>query len=214
MPGAGGDFTALTASCATARFRITGATRPRGATFTRYPCHHRCIRRDDLLHIRADYKSHSYPADAFLSSFTTSPGAGECSRLNGASCTMRRSNELAGQWYDYKTLTTLTASVDRTCDTLPWQPCTESSLCCGAVDGWSCQLTSCPHILPSGECARTQPGSEADRTVAGSETRMCQPPHGGPDFDSRGPDERLFVSWGAKGIDDFNTEAKTRRAAM
>ena len=160
---------------------------------------------------RADYKSCTvYPADAFLSSFTTSPGAGECSRLNGASCTMRRSNELAGQWYDYKTLTTLTASVDRTCDTLPWQPCTESSHCCGAVDGWSCQLTSCPHILPSGECARTQPGSEADRTVAGSETRMCQPPHGGPDFDSRGPDERLFVSWGAKGIDDFNTEAKTR----
>lgn len=142
---------------------------------------------------RADYKTCTvYPADPFLSSFTSSPGASACSRLNGATCTMGRSTEPAGQWFEYKTNTTLRASVDRECDVLPWQPCTVDSQCCGAVDGWGCRLTSCPDILPTGDCARIQPGSEDGAPV----TRICQPPHGGPE---RTLDERVFVSWGAKG---------------
>ena len=148
----------------------------------------------------ADYKScNVYPAEPFTSSFTTSSGAAECSRLNGASCTMRRSSEFAGQWFEYKTATTLHASVDRTCDTLPWQPCTENSLCCGAVDGWACRLTSCSHILPNGEC--DHPQMQPLGATAQTETSMCQPPHGGP---LRGPDERLFASWGVKGTQSFN----------
>ena len=88
------------------------------------------------------------------------------------------------------------------CDTQPWQECTSpSSTCCGAVDGWACRLTSCPHILPAGDCAQTHPAATTP------EHKICQPPHGGP---YRGWDERLFASWGAKGVDDFNGSPQTR----
>ena len=157
---------------------------------------------------RADYKGCTvFPSEPFASSFTApSPGAGECARLNSASCTMRRSTELAGQWFEYKTATTLSASVDRTCDVLPWNQCSPDGAhqCCGAVDGWACRLTACPHILPSGDCARTQPGTSNDGAVpnGGVEaTYMCQPPTGGW---ARGLDERVFESWGARGVSEFN----------
>ena len=116
---------------------------------------------------------------------------------------MRRSTAQAGQWYEYKTATTLRATVDRDCDVLPWRPCVDGSRCCGAVDGWGCRLTSCPDILPSGECARTQPTEGGPATA---ETMMCQPPHGGP-LGTEGiqrRDERMYASWGARGTPDFN----------
>ena len=156
---------------------------------------------------RADYKSCTlYPGEPFVSSFTSSAGAGACSRLNGATCTMRRSNVPAGQWFEYKTVTTLVASVDRDCNTLPWQPCSgpagHGSRCCGAVDGWACRQTACRHILPRGDCARIEPREGGEGAEPGPETLMCQPPHGGPE---RGLDERVFVAWGARGTEAFNS---------
>ena len=91
---------------------------------------------------------------------------------------------------------------------LPWEACSLDGAndCCGAVDGWACRLTACPHILPSGDCARTQPGTSNDGAVPNGdadETFMCQPPTGG--WARTGlDDDRLFTSWGARGVGAFN----------
>jgi hypothetical protein len=136
---------------------------------------------------RLDYKGcQVYPSDAFVSSFSSSAAAGECARLNGATCTMRRSVEAAGQWMEYPVVTTLTGDVDRSCNTLPWKTCVDSSsICCGS--GWSCRLTNPDDAVKPG----------------GSQERICQPPHG-PDWREA---TQVFDSWGAKGVDGVEISA-------
>ena len=125
-----------------------------------------------------DYKSCTvYPSDAFVSSFTNSEHAPECSRLNHASCTMQRSMEPAGQWMEYHTVVSIVADIDRTCNALPWTPCDDASACCGA--GWACRYTDPDEFIRGGESPR-----------------MCQPPHGPDDW----RDQSVFQSWGAKGV--------------
>ena len=132
---------------------------------------------------RADYKSCEVtPGDAYKTSFT-SAGADTCSRLVGASCTMRTSVDAAGAWKEYPTVITLTGPVDTNCDTLPWLVCTDASSCCGGTAGFSC-LRKYPNIY-------------------GNDEKMCQPPYGGPHVDLR-MDSRVFEAWEAKGVKRFN----------
>ena len=69
--------------------------------------------------IRDGSVCHTWLSDDHFCSVYPGSVEGECSRLSNAACSKRGSTYV------------LSATIDRTCDTLPYEDCTAASRCCG-----------------------------------------------------------------------------------
>jgi len=66
---------------------------------------------------------HTWLSDNTFCAIYPGSAEGDCARLTGATCTQPSPGVYL-----------ISATIDRTCDTLPYEDCTSASVCCGAAN--------------------------------------------------------------------------------